>query len=296
MKLNLLPTYVSKERSAKAAWVFSFLIAAVSIVASVFMFQKSSSDLETAKNEALDVKPRAEEAVRISKEADTIMAQARGIIVNIDLANAMMQHNAKYADLYDEIRPFVPSFFRVSAMSANPVGADTCVVTLQGVIRTHQQYADLMLALLRIPGASSVTRDGYQITDPLVPSLIEEDQTGRPVKPGEANIPDDPMRRLDYFLAQGEPPGFRGVGGFGTDEIGPKGAMPDWSVITVSIVVPRNIQTPDPRATLSGMGGAPAAPAGGAPGGFAQPRPSGTGATAPTPGRAAPGGAGEDER
>lgn len=251
MKLNLLPTYVSKEKSAKAAWFLAVVIAGASIAGAVFLSSTSKAELDKAKDEAQQYVATAQEAVRISREADTIIAQARQIIVNIDLANAMMKHSAVYPNLYDDIRNYVPTFFRVTSMSATPVGPTQCTISMTGVVHTNQEYADLMLALLRIPGAAAVSRDGYQITDKFVPSLNEEDQTGMPIGPGESNIPDDPMRRLDYFMSQASPQGFQGVGNFGTDEL-VRGAMPNWSQVTVSVVLnDRSIQAPDHRATLT---------------------------------------------
>ncbi|MBV6491385.1 MAG: hypothetical protein IT202_01590 [Fimbriimonadaceae bacterium] len=276
MKLNLLPTHVSKEAGAKTAWVFSLLIAAASIGAAVFLQVSSRQQLSESIEAARQNEGTAAQALRLSQEADAIIAQARGIIINIDLADAMMAHNNTYPDLYDEVRRYVPSFFRTTSLSASPSGADTCVVTMTGVIRTYQDYANLMLALMRIPGAQSVSRDGYQIIDPVVPSLNETDQTGRPIRPGESNIPDDPTARLNYLMSQGGTTGFSGVGGFGSDSIAARGAMPDWSQITVSVVLQRNLQTPDPRATIAGAqggGGGGTAPGGGIPG----PTPAGGG-------------------
>lgn len=279
MKLNLLPTYVSKEKSAKTALVFSVLIAALAILAAVWMRVSSRQSLADAKELARSHMEQAAAAVRTSKEADSIIQSARGIIVNMDLAQAMMTHNAKYPALYDEIRRYVPSFFRVMSMNAAPNGPENCVVTLQGVVRTYQEYADVMLALLRIPDAQAVSRNGYQIVDQTVPSLIEQDQTGRPIRPGEANIPDDPVARLDYFLSRGRQDGFTGVGGFGTDGLEPRGAMPDWSEITVTVALKRNLQAPDHRATLAAAntGGAPAPGTAPAPAPAPAPTPSGGG-------------------
>ncbi len=289
MKLNLLPTYVSKEKSAKTALVFSVLVAAVAILGAVWMRVSSRQSLDDARAEASQHEQNAALAVRTSKEADAIIASARGIIVNMDLAQAMTKHNSAYSNLYDEVRRYVPSFFRVMSMTAQPSSAESCTVTLRGVLQSYQEYADVMLALLRIPGAMAVSRNGYQITDKHIPSLNEFDQTGRPIDPGQGNIPDSPVERLNYFLSQGRQDGFSGAGGFGTDSLDPRSAMPNWSEITLTVALQRNIQTPDPRATLA------AANTGGAP------VPAGGGIPAPTPAPAPGGGAGgrplaEDER
>ncbi len=301
MKLNLLPTYVSKEGQLRTAIAGSLILVVLSLVLSVFMILKSRGDLQAAHERADEWKPKAEAAVATAEFADTIIQSATGIQRNIKLAEAMDKHNPVYPDLYREVLGYVPAFFRVSAISATPTGETGCLVTMTGIIHTFQNYADLMLALLRIPGASNVSRAGYQITDPAVPALSEQDQVGFPAKPGETPLPSNPLERLDALIAKGssDPGGFTGTGNFGTTDPGPRGAMPDWSQITVTVTLAdRKIQTPLPRATLAkagpatqvasntgaagkvsgvigGPGGAPTTPGKGGAGG---------GASAPAPG------------
>jgi hypothetical protein len=82
------------------------------------------------------------------------------------------------------------------------------------------------------------------------------------------------------------PSGFQNTGNFGSSETRVRGAMPGFSAVTYSIVIDRELQTPDPRATITSGGGAGAAPGGAAPGGF---RPGG-----PPPGTTVPGATGID--
>ena len=288
MKLNLLPAYVGKEKATKVAWVLMALISVASIAVAVLLNVYSAGELAKARERNEDLRPRAQAVVDEAAKADALLAgqDAQQIVKNILLADAMKAHNTVYADLYDEVRRYVPGFFRVISMSAQPLDAQNAAITLTGTVRTHQEYADLMLALLRFPEAASVSRSGYQITSPFVPSLTEFDQTGRPIRPGETQIPDDPMQRLEYFLARGSVTGFTGAGGFGTGP-GPRGAMPDASVVNVVLTVPRALQTPDPTATLSGAGAA-----GGGFGGFGGPGGAMGGFGAPgmgIPGRGLPG-------
>ncbi|HJX10644.1 MAG TPA: hypothetical protein VJ733_09090, partial [Candidatus Binatia bacterium] len=201
MKLNLLPTYVSKEKSAKAAWFISAIIALASVGVTYFMIQQSKEAYSLARLRVEDAQPRALAAVAVGKEKDLIVASAVGIMVNTELANAMMDHNNAYADLYAEVEKYVPGFFRLNSISATPADANNCVVTMGGVIRTYQDYADLMLALLRIPGALTVSRNGYQVVDDYVPALNQDDQRGRTVKFGEPNIPDDVAAQIEYFTS-----------------------------------------------------------------------------------------------
>lgn len=261
MKLNLLPTYVSKEKQAKTAWVLSSLLALASVAAAVGMviFSRQILDKNKAMDEALQ--GDYDRVKALAAKADTIIATAQPIILNTNLAQAMIAHNDVYPDLFDEVRQYIPPYFRLQSMAAVPNGPDSSTVTLQGVIQTQQQYADLMLSLLRIPGATSVSRDGYAIVSPRVPALSEIDQFGRPLRPGEGPVPTDPEERLAYYIGQGAITGFENAPGFGTGEPGLRGAMPDWSQVTVSVVIPKNIQTPDPRATLTSGGGGGQAPA-----------------------------------
>jgi hypothetical protein len=294
MKLNLLPTYVGKEKAVKSAVFLSVIIAAAGIGAAAFMIISSRDAVKTAKEAAVDAQAAASRAVAESKKGDLILANARVLILNTNLAEAMNKHNSAYPNLYNTVRRYIPSYFRLTSMSATPAG-EQAVVTLQGVIQTQQQYADLMLALLRIPGASSVTRSGYNPVDKFVPSLSEGFQRAVPIRPDEEPVPDDPLARMDQLIAQGRVDRYLGVGGFGDDNANvAKGAMPDWSAITVSVVVPGNIQTPNPRATLATVGAAPAPgtggggtgtqPAGGPPTGAGGP-PPGAGGPGPIPGR-----------
>jgi len=283
MKLNLLPTYVSREKQLRSAIVISALIALLSVGAAVGMIITSQNELQAKKEQARAVEPRAQQVVAISKQPAVILTNAQGIIRNINLADAMNAHNAKFPDLYDEVRAYIPSFYRIWNINAQPSGADSVVVTMTGALRSYQQYADLMLALMRIDGAVSVSRSGYQIVDPYVPQLTPEDQAGKPIRPGEQPIPDDPLERLQYFIARGQSTGFMNVGNYGTaDPTLVRGAMPDYSTVTVSVILQgprRNLQPPDPISTLSTplAGGAPAPGGGAPPGGGGPPRVPGAG-------------------
>ncbi len=259
MKLNLLPTYVSKGNQAKTATVVSVLLALLGILGAVGMIFISKDQLRAARENAESKQERAERAVQVSKRADQVVADAQMIIRNINLADIMLKHNDAYPDLYRDIKPYIPGFFRVTNMSATPLDATNTRVTLTGTLKTYQQYADLMVALFRIPGATSVARGGYTNVEPYIPNVTEADQNGRPIKPGQTNIPDNRYERLAYFQSQATVPGFTGEGGFGTaDRSQPRGAMPGYSLITVTVDMPRALQTPDPRATLTAQG--PATP------------------------------------
>ena len=270
MKLNLLPQSVSKSAGLRTAWVMSILLALAGIGGAAYMFMQSGDALKKAQDRVATAEPGAAAAVTESKKADIIMQKAAVVILNTNLATEMMKHNAVYADLFNEVKRYIPAWFRLQSISATPASPEACTVTLQGVIQTQQQYADLMLALLRIPGATSVARSGYQVNDMFVPPVSEPTQFPRLTKLGETPLPDLPMDRLNAMIASGRLDGFTGQGGFGTPDMSQaRGPMPEWSQITVSVVLPRKIMTPDPRGTLATVaglaGGAAPAPGGAAP-------------------------------
>lgn len=257
MKLNLLPTHVSKEGQSKIAWIVMAVMSIASVGAGIFFVAQSNNELNAAKERDQNFKPYYDKVVATANRADEIMANSVGINRNIRLADAMDKHNDVYPSLYKEVLNYCPSYFRVLSISAVPLDDKACTVTMQGVIQTYQQYADIMLAMLRIKDAVNVTRAGFTDTRSVVPALNEGDQLGSPVKPGETNLPSDPQARLEELVnrASQAPTGYQGINGFG-DNSEQKGAMPNWSQITITVTLARNIQTPNPRATLTSQGGA----------------------------------------
>lgn len=266
MKLNLLPRQVAKAQGSKASFFFMFVIIAAFGAATYFFIKKGQDELAAAREPIDKLRSDVELAMGRSAMADTVIAEMTNIDRNIKLTEAMLAHNTAYVDLYREVMGYIPAYYRVTTMAATPNGAESCTVNMTGVIKTHKQYADLVAALYRMPGVTSVTRGGYAFTDPTVPALTEADQTGEAVKPGEANLPSDPdLRMAELIRRASTPQGFLNVNNFGTDNAF-KGAMPEWSTVTVSMVVTKNVTTPNPRGTLllGGTGGAQ----GGVPGGF----------------------------
>lgn len=289
MKLNLLPTYVSKEGAAKTGIVIGVVLALVGILLAALMGATSAKARDTAKSEARDQEVEADRVVKRAAQANDVIAQAGGIIRNSKLATAMDEHNSVYPDLYNAVLPFVPDFFRVTSLQAQAIDATSCQVTIQGVLSSYQQYADLMLALLRIKGAQSVSRTGYTLDNAYVPAITPEDQVGRPHKDSEPTIPDDPLRQYDRALSMGRQTGYLGVNNFGTAANDRKGAMPGQSEITVTVIIAGvDLQTPIPNATLAAAGGGAAGAT--APAGFNTPAgPTGPGGPSGAPGAPAKG-------
>jgi len=254
MKLNLIPTYVSKEGQSKAFLVLGVLILLLScglaFAAKSMAEAKAAASLQAAQ----DAQQGAADAVAMSLYADRVIAQATGIDKNIKLARAMNEHSATYPDLYDEVLSYVPSFLRVTALSASANGADGVTVNLTGVLDSFQQYADANLALLRIPNVQNVVRSNYSLNDRQVPNLSEADQTGTPVRPGETNLPSDPMQRMEEMINRaqnGTANTYQGINGFGDPNATTKGAGPNSSEVSFVITIGgKNLQAPNPRATI----------------------------------------------
>lgn len=279
MKLNLLPTYVGRGRQLGVSIVISVLMVVASVGMAVTMKTNSEQQLAKVKEQAASYEKAVQEAAAFAAKAEGVIAPTRDIIRNINLAVAMNDHNKVYPDfydylLYDQTVPKIPSFFRITSIAAAPIDAQNVNVSMTGIIKTHQQYVDLMLALLRIPGAQTVTRSGFTPADPFTSGLSEGDQIGRTIKPNEAPLPTDPLERLDAMIARGRSTEFE-EHGYGTLEPGERGPMPGYQVVTVTLRMPGNLMTPNPRATLGGgvsgggggatrLGGRGGAPAGGA--------------------------------
>jgi hypothetical protein len=246
MKLNLVPTTVNREGRSRAA-VFVAIVAAAAGVAGMVFMKSKSEGFVTAQNKRIeDATPIAQRAVTYVEAANKLIDDNKGLILNAELAASMAKQCDKYPDLFNDLKPYIPGFFRVTAMSATPNG-DSTQINLSGVIKTQQQYADLMLALLRFPDVVSVGRTGFNFQNNTVPALTPQDQAGRIQKPGDPTWPDDPLDRLDAEIARARSTGFQNQGNFGTtNEPIVRGAMPDWSAINVALIVKRDLQAPDP--------------------------------------------------
>jgi len=287
MKLNLLPTTVSKGKQSQSAVIFSVIIALAGVGIGGFLSVSSQKALDQARAEQSESVGPAQAAYQKSADADTILASEKSVdlIRNAMLADAMIKHNDVYPDLYEEIKPYIPPFFRINSLSAASAGADTSTVTMVGTIDTFQQYADLMLAFSRYKNLVSISRSGFVDRRLIVPNINTVDTEGRARRQDEAPIPDDKLLRLAYFQSQPQPGGYTGEGNFGSGTPNTKGAMPEASLITVVLTIKKDLQVPEPRQTLSAGGGTPSA--GGAGGGMTGPPPgfggAGGGGAAPTP-------------
>ncbi|MEQ1822688.1 MAG: hypothetical protein ABL949_09270 [Fimbriimonadaceae bacterium] len=247
MKLNLLPTGVARESKGRFATVMAIVLAGAGIFSLFFQSSRSAEYVKQQQDRIDAAKAQAERAVSYVNAANDILQNNRGVILNANLAKAMEDHSDVYPKLYDDVKQYIPAWFRINSLAATPGGADATVVTMTGVIKSQEQYADIMLAMLRVPNVVNVSRRGFVYDNPAVPPLTEADQMGRSKKPSAPTIPDDPLDRLELQIASATTTGFQNVGGFGTTaKPVVRQAMPGWSNITIDLLIRTNVQSPDP--------------------------------------------------
>lgn len=286
MKLNLLPSYVSKGAAAKT-WLFVMsLLTLLSIAGAVFMMVFSKGALAKAIEDAKALEPEHQKVVNLAKMADGVAANpVAGMVTrNVALSEAMSAHPRKYTAFYRSVTPYIPGFFRINDMSVVPVNENSCRLTLVGTLESYRQYGDLMLGLLRIPGAKNVARSGYVLNDPFLPHVTEQNQFPQYRKLSSSDLPTDVTERLDALIAKAsaEPTGFMNVGNFGAEPDQTRGAMPNWNQVTVTVFLeqsPAGAALPGPTPGVAPGAGPGAGPGVG---------PAGPGA-GPTPGVPAPG-------
>jgi uncharacterized membrane protein YgcG len=270
MKLNLLPVTVRKGAKSRPAWIVSILLALGGAGAAFALITISQKDLKEVKDQVEEARPKADEAYAISTQADDIIQKAQPVLKNTNLAKAMIRHNAVYPAAYEDIFRYNPPYFRLTSITATPSDEKTATIVMTGTISSYQQYADLTLALQRNPKVISVSRQGY---DPqyyiknTVPPIVPADQEGRPHKLGDPPIPVEGEQRLAYFESLPKRSGYLGVSNFGSGTENTRLQMVGDSLITITMIAKYELQTPNPRATLSGGGGGsstPVVPSGGA--------------------------------
>ena len=266
MKLNLLPTTEKKSRQGKTAVVLAALIVLSSLAASFALIVIPTKALNDAKEPIPDLKAKVAKVDATSKRADTIISTSSEVILDAQLAQALIDHNNKYPKLYNDLKRYIPPYYRIQSMSALPIGENLSQVTLVGTLSGYQRYADLMLALMRYKEAQTITRSGYNLNDPTVPALDPADQIGKMRLATSAPIPDDGLERLAYFQAQAaaEPSGYLATSNYGSGTPSLRGPLPGASVVTIVMTIARDLRVPLAASTLRGTGGgaAGATPAG----------------------------------
>jgi len=257
MKLNLIPTSAVRTGGSKFAWVIMAIMIAASTYAAINMNRQAATVLNKSKTDVAENQGPSDNVNNLVGEGDKIMSQASGPMLNTQLVQAMQAHCRVYPDFYDDLFKYLPGYFRITAASVTPNDGNTCTLTMTGTVGSLHEYTDLVLALMRIKGAQQVTRSGYQLTFSFVQPLSADTQHTWKTLPGQARQTDDPIQRLDSRIGSAHSTDFVGVGTFGTPGLPrTRGAMPSETLLTVGVVLTRNLMTPNPRATLAGAGAA----------------------------------------
>lgn len=259
MKLNLLPQAVTKRSAAPLFIAMAAVMVLVATAGAAWMVVDSKDQLKKAIAERESHLPGYANNLATANDAERVIQQAVNYDRNVKLVQECAKHNNVYADLYNKLLPYIPSFYRIHSLNATG-GGDTCSVTMVGHLSTFQQYADLELVLWRIPEVISVQRAGYVPRHSSVQGLTPDRQKSVEIKPGETPLPDDPLQQIEVLKARAAsvPTGFVNAGGFGTDA-SPKLDMPDYQTVTMTVLMKGNLQVPDPAATLAAAAAAPAA-------------------------------------
>jgi hypothetical protein len=238
MKLNLLPKTAARSAQARTAMLAAAALVLLTLLGTLFYSWSVAKTLANYQEEVRAKEALAQQVVDTAASADTILAESKIVLTNSELVKNVDGSNGKYPRLYNTLKSYIPAFMRVRSLSAASAGPDQSVVTIQGYLKTFQQYSDVMIALLRFPGCSAVGRSGFG-----------------PTAAGDAGPfgydPDNPQR--------GPIPGWSSV------------------TLTMSITSGEfaNLQAPDPRATLAGAGtGAAPSGTGGGVGGPTAPAPA----------------------
>ena len=257
MKLNLLPHEESSDVLVRKAIFRGSLGMVGAGLLAAFLIVFSRSGAEDARGEVESLRPQAELAYRTASRADEIMKEAVFLTTDLGFAEAVHRQNLKAIDLFQEVMNYLPGFFRLTSLTAAAKGDQDTLVVLEGVVHSYQEYADLMLALLRMTNVLNVQRSKPEIKESPVPSLDKEDQIGIRVPSGSPRLPSDPFKRMEAMIARASKP----------KELEPEPKLPSAaaaqeyhqyvklvpgdSVVKVEMLVHQPFQVPNPRLTLA---------------------------------------------
>ncbi len=166
MKLNLVPKTVAKGVAARNALILTIVAVVLNLILAFFSHLSHTARLQEWKTAYEQKRVEAQKVVETANKADEVIRDATIILTNTSLVNEIRRANVAYPDLYDEIREYIPFFFRVRRMEAASSGPGTATVTITGYLKTFEQYSDIMIALLRYPKAIGVGRAGFNPVPP----------------------------------------------------------------------------------------------------------------------------------
>lgn len=203
MKINLLKRHSSPKSDLHQSILFSAIGLCGAVCLAIVMIIFPANNLKKLKQKAEELEPKANFAYRVSKRAETIIKKAEIINKNIAFYEATEKHNLAYVNLYKNVMNYLPSFFRLTELSAQPKEKKQALVKMTGIVQNYQQYSDLMLALLRIPNAEKVHRSGFENKAAYIPNLVKDDQIGNKIRPGQKRQINSPNKRLEEYLTVG---------------------------------------------------------------------------------------------
>lgn len=160
MRLNLLPKATRKRMAAAPVFILMVVLVLLNFAVAWVVKTNTSNELAALKEEQTLKEQEADKVRKTAAKADEIISGAKIVLTNTDLVKRIERANSAYPDLYDGLKEYIPAFFRVRSMTASSSGENATVV-ISGYLQTFQQYSDMMIALLRFPGAISVGRSGF---------------------------------------------------------------------------------------------------------------------------------------
>jgi Tfp pilus assembly protein PilN len=251
MKINLLKKNIAHNENQNR--VIIAMVAAVLCCACICFVavQYLSSQFNNLQEEVAQSETQVAYAYMTSKKADEIIKSGTYIQRNTNLFQSIQNHNHAYVDLYKKVMDYIPAFFRLIEISATPQNQNECLVKMVGIVRSYQEYANLMIAFSRMPNLIKVYRKGFEPKEKYVPGLIKEDQRGTPIQQGGNRIPSEVS--LESRMAYEQSAKSEAIPGQSTGETNVVSAFSDESEITVYLLLGQtNMKVPNPYLTLTG--------------------------------------------
>src|ERR1700722_7951098 len=116
MKLNLIPTSAARQGGSVFGWILFFIIVAGSVFGAIRMNGQAATVLAQAKDDVTKFQDPSDKANQVSSNADDIMKEASGPLLNTQLVQAMQKHSRVYPDFYDELFHYIPGYFRLTSL------------------------------------------------------------------------------------------------------------------------------------------------------------------------------------
>jgi Tfp pilus assembly protein PilN len=153
LKINLLPPYIyegNKRRNVALLWA---LILAAVVGACVFSKLRIDAETEARRQETEALRPNADEADRLAREATDIQSQNAGLKAKRDFVTASNEHISQtYPPLFDNVRNW--TIDRVLYRSVVPQGQ---AVAISAHAPSLSRVGHYMLAMERNPNITGLS-------------------------------------------------------------------------------------------------------------------------------------------